>query len=62
MRNIGSEINPPLFLTMFEKIVLMMHISDVFGNTFKRNENCSNYFEICDKLLVSLSGLSENIL
>ena len=68
MRFLGDVLKNTLtsmFLTMYEKIcniVLTMHISDVFGNTFKRNENCSNYFEICDKLLVSLSGLSENIL
>ena len=46
---------------MFEKIwniVLTMHISDVFGNNFKQIEKYSISFEICDKLLVSLSGLS----
>ena len=49
-------------LTMFKQswnIVLTMHISDVFGNNFKLIENCSKSFEICDKLLVSLSWLSE---
>ena len=51
-----------MFLTMFEKtwnIVLMMHISNVFGNNFKQIENSSKSFEICDKLLFSVSGLSE---
>ena len=31
-------------------IVLTMHISDVFGDSFKQIENCSKSFEICDKL------------
>ena len=57
-----KKTSTSMFLTMFEKnwnIVLTMQISDVFGNNFKWIENSSKSFEICDKLLFSVSGLSE---
>ena len=51
-----------MFLTMFEKIlniVLMMHISHVLVTILYKLKIALNALKFCDKLLVSLSGLSE---
>ena len=45
-----------MFLAMFEEswnIVLTMHISDVFGNNFKRIENCSKSLKFATTCYVS---------